>query len=297
MLENKCIEIEIKEIQENGTFLGVASPFNNVDLGNDRVMPTVANRNSNKTVPYLWQHDPHNPIGEVKLMPDNSGINFEGKLFLETSDQGIPLIPDAHKAYVLMQRKILKNSIGYMTLEKTYVTENGTTIRNLDDIDIMEVSAVTFPMNPDAVIESVKSDVSNNKKESENKLENKGYTQKINAKKARTKYWDMIDALGESFYSLVNDTNLTADQKKTQLKADADAFANDFYENMSTAFDDETAETKSLFLQEIEQKNVKVDEQPENVDNSQQEQQEKELEEKTLQEAMENTLRIMKGEK
>ncbi len=56
-----------------------------------------------------------------------------------------------------MKNNKLKNSIGYKTLDYEYVTEGKKTIRNLKDIDIMEVSAVTFPMNPKANITDVKS--------------------------------------------------------------------------------------------------------------------------------------------
>ncbi|APC82261.1 caudovirus prohead protease family protein (plasmid) [Clostridium botulinum] len=156
-LEFKGLQIEIKEITEKGIFKGIASPFNNVDYGNDRVLPSVANKNNGKTVPYLWQHDTREPIGEVRLTSTNTGIDIEGKLYLDTLENGNPTIPNAYKAYTLMKNNKLKNSIGYKTLDYEYVTEGKKTIRNLKDIDIMEVSAVTFPMNPKANITDVKS--------------------------------------------------------------------------------------------------------------------------------------------
>ncbi|NFJ83981.1 hypothetical protein FDA84_14945 [Clostridium botulinum] len=155
-LEFKGLQIEIKEITEKGLFKGIASPFNNIDYGNDRVLPSVANKNNGKTVPYLWQHDTREPIGEVKLTSTNTGIDIEGKLYLDTLENGNPTIPNAYKAYTLMKNNKLKNSIGYKTLDYEYVTEGKKTIRNLKDIDIMEVSAVTFPMNPKANITDVK---------------------------------------------------------------------------------------------------------------------------------------------
>ncbi|AUN23758.1 hypothetical protein RSJ21_00200 (plasmid) [Clostridium botulinum] len=155
-LEFKGLQIEIKEITEKGLFKGIASPFNNIDYGNDRVLPSVANKNNGKTVPYLWQHTVSEPIGEVKLTSTNTGIDIEGKLYLDTLENGNPTIPNAYKAYTLMKNNKLKNSIGYKTLDYEYVTEGKKTIRNLKDIDIMEVSAVTFPMNPKANITDVK---------------------------------------------------------------------------------------------------------------------------------------------
>ncbi|HID0796046.1 TPA: HK97 family phage prohead protease [Clostridium botulinum] len=172
-LEFKGLQIEIKEITEKGLFKGIASPYDNVDYGNDRVFSSIANRNNNKTIPYLWQHDTKEPIGQVTLFSTPTGMEFEGKLYLDTNDKGIPLIPNAHKAYVLMRNRQLKNSIGYKALDYEYVTEGKKTIRNLKDIDIMEVSAVTFPMNPKANITDVKAEKGGNNvdlKEIEEKL-------------------------------------------------------------------------------------------------------------------------------
>ncbi|MCY6957875.1 HK97 family phage prohead protease [Clostridium brassicae] len=170
-LEFKNLNLEIKEINEKGIFKGIASPFGNIDLGNDRVLPSVANRNNNKTIPYLWQHKTTEPVGQVKLFSTSQGLEFEGKLYLDTNEQGIPLIPNAHKAYVLMKNKQLKNSIGYKTLDYEYVTEGKKTIRNLKDIEIMEVSGVTFPMNPRATITDVKEEGGNENMELKEKVE------------------------------------------------------------------------------------------------------------------------------
>ena len=164
-LEHKSLQLEIKEITEQGVFRGIASPFNNIDLGMDRVLPTIAKRNNNRKVPYLWQHNSDDPIGEVKLIATEKGIEIEGKLFLDKTKDGTIILPNAYKAFTLMQHKQLKNSIGFWVIESEYVQEKGETIRNLKDIDIIEVSAVTFPMNPDAKITDVKSnDINLNKK-------------------------------------------------------------------------------------------------------------------------------------
>ena len=151
--------IEIKDIDNKGHFTGVASPYDNVDLGGDRVRKSISKSNANKTVPYLWGHDTHEPIGKVTLISANNGMNIDGQLFLDKSDDGIPLIPNAFKAYISMKNKLLSNSIGYSVPDKgcKYVTEGSQTIRELLDIDIMEVSGVLFPMNPKAKISDVKS--------------------------------------------------------------------------------------------------------------------------------------------
>lgn len=228
-LEFKNLNLEIKEINEKGVFKGVASPYNNVDYGNDRVLPSVANRNNNKIIPYLWQHDTKEPIGEVKLFSTPTGMEFEGKLYLDTNEQGIPLIPNAHKAYVLMKNKQLKNSIGYKTLDYEYVTEGKKTIRNLKDIDIMEVSAVTFPMNPKATITDVK-------EEGGNEVEEKAMTfsEVLNLRKANESRWQMVDALNFSVIQLMEDNEMKVEEKLNQLNKNIDEFAIAYKDVMST---------------------------------------------------------------
>lgn len=157
-MEFKALDFEIKSISEKGVFEGIAIPYDNVDLGQDRALKSISLRNAGKTsIPYLWQHDNTIPIGKVDLIGGTKGIELKGQLFLENNEQGIPLIPEAHKAYVLMKNGLLKNSIGYKTLDYQYTKVDNKTVRDLKDIDIMEVSAVTFPMNPEAAITAVKS--------------------------------------------------------------------------------------------------------------------------------------------
>jgi len=229
-LEYKHLNLEIKELSEQGTFKGIASPYNNVDFGNDRVLPSIAKRNNNKSVPYLWQHDTREPIGSVNLIATNKGIEFEGKLFLDVNEQGIPLIPNAHKAYVLMKNKQLKNSIGYNAIDYQYTTEGKETIRELKDIDIMEVSAVTFPMNDKATITDVKKE-GGNKVEEEKKA--MSFSEVFNLRKANENRWQLMDALNVSIRQLLEDTEMKEEDKIAQLNANIDEFAKTYKEVMT----------------------------------------------------------------
>lgn len=221
-LEFKHLNLEIKEVTEQGKFKGIASPYNNIDYGNDRVMPSIAKRNTGSIVPYLWQHDYKEPIGQVKLIPTNSGIEFEGQLFLDTNEQGILLIPNAHKAYILMKNKQLKNSIGYKTIKYKYVTEGTKTIRELEDIEIKEVSAVTFPMNEKATITDVKNE-GGNKVEEEKKA--MSFSEVFNLRKANESRWQLMDALNISIRQLMEDTEMKEEDKIAQLNTNIDEFA------------------------------------------------------------------------
>jgi len=156
-LEYKNFPLEIKEVNDKGTFIGIASPYNNIDDGNDRVLKTVGPRNNGKKVPILYQHDPKVIIGSQKLSNIKEGVQTNAQLILDKDDNGNYLVPKAPEAYALLKNGLLQLSIGYRTLDFEYVTEKGQTIRNLKDIDIMEVSLVTFPMNEKAKISDVKS--------------------------------------------------------------------------------------------------------------------------------------------
>lgn len=228
-LEYKNLQIEIKEIDENGTFKGLASPYNNVDLGDDRVLPTAGPRNNNKRVPMLWQHDSHKPVGEMLLTDSKEGIQVDGKLFLDKDEDGQYMIPKAAEAYVLIKKGILKLSIGYKTLDYEYVTEQKKTIRNLKDIEIMEVSAVTFPMNPQAKITAVK-------EEGGNKVEEKamGFTEILNLRKSNELRWQLKDALDMSIRQLMEDAEMKIEDKVTQLNKNIDDFATAYKETMTT---------------------------------------------------------------
>lgn len=156
-LEYKSFDVEIKADGEQGTFVGLASPYNNIDGVNDRVMPTISKLNNNKTVPILYQHDTTKVLGKQLLTNTSLGIQTTGQLILDKDESGSYLIPLAAEAYALLKKGLLKLSIGYATLKASYTTEKGQTIRNLDEIDIKEVSLVTFPCNEQAVVSSVKS--------------------------------------------------------------------------------------------------------------------------------------------
>ncbi|NEZ47790.1 hypothetical protein FDF74_11420 [Clostridium niameyense] len=229
-LEFKGLQLEIKSVNEKGVFKGIASPFNNIDYGNDRVLPSISKKNNGKTVPYLWYHDVKEPIGEVKLTSSNNGIEVEGKLYLDTLENGNPTIPNAYKAYTLMKNNKLKNSIGYKVLDYEYKTEGNKTIRNLKDIDIIEVSAVTFPMNPKAKITDVKSE------EGGNKLEEKAmsFGEVLNLRKANESRWQLMDALNISFRQLIEDNEMKVEEKVAQLNKNVDEFAAAYKEVMST---------------------------------------------------------------
>ena len=81
------------------------------------------------------------------MKEDAVGLFCRGKLFTS--------IQKAAEVYELLKEEVLDGlSIGYRTLVDEY--DNTTSVRTLKEIDLFEVSVVTFPMNEDALISAVK---------------------------------------------------------------------------------------------------------------------------------------------
>ena len=146
--ERKAFSFEVKQVSDAGEIEGYASVFGVKDLGGDTVMRGAFQSAQGKTVPMLWNHDPSQPIGVWdRMSEDERGLRVSGKMVMEVSR--------ARETHALMQSGAIKGlSIGYRT--KGYDRDgNG---RKLTDLDLMEISAVTFPMLPDAQVTAVKSD-------------------------------------------------------------------------------------------------------------------------------------------
>lgn len=149
MLNIEYKSFDIKSFNdETGEFKAIASTTD-VDLGNDIVTEKAMQLNNNKTVPLLWQHETNEPIGSVKLSKEGNKLIANGIVF-KTIERG-------KQAYLSMKNNIVAFSIGYLT--KNYEYEKD--IRKLTDIDIKELSVVSFPMNEKATL----LDIKNNKSE------------------------------------------------------------------------------------------------------------------------------------
>lgn len=150
MLERKQFAFDLKSTGEAGEIEGYGSTFWNVDSGGDRVASGAFAASIKAKMPrMLWQHDPDKPIGKwVSAEEDNNGLRVKGRLALGT-DQG-------RNAYELVKEGVLDSlSIGYRTIKSF----NEGNIRVLKELDLWEVSLVTFPANDAALITSVKSEL------------------------------------------------------------------------------------------------------------------------------------------
>tara|TARA_R100000734_G_C3318142_1_gene111996 strand:- start:1172 stop:2011 length:840 start_codon:yes stop_codon:yes gene_type:complete len=148
------LKMETDEDKGSGRFSGYASIFGNKDLGNDVVEKgafTKSLRNkSTKSVKMLYQHKTDEPIGVYKkLEEDDKGLYVEGQLAMGTQR--------GKEVYELMKMGAIDGlSIGYKVDAKGYDYDERGKRRKLKEVDLMEISAVTFPMNPKARVRKVK---------------------------------------------------------------------------------------------------------------------------------------------
>ncbi len=153
-----------------GTFEGYGSVFNNEDEGGDVMLPgafkrTLANHKRAGTMPkMLLNHgsmglgamvgsDPMAdlPIGKWKAMfEDGKGLEVKGRLINLDTERGKSI-------YGAMKEGELRGlSIGYRVKDFVRGTKPSEPRRQLKEVDLFEVSPVTFPMNTQAGVSTVK---------------------------------------------------------------------------------------------------------------------------------------------
>lgn len=147
-MDTKNFRLELKQLDESGTFVGKLAVYGNVDDGGDVLDPgcfTKTLQEGGGTVPLCWQHDTAAPIGILKLTDSPNALLCKGTLVMS--------VAKAREAYDLMRAGAVKGlSIGYQTI-KQQMTDS---VRRLKELRLYEGSLVTLPMNPEAVVTGVK---------------------------------------------------------------------------------------------------------------------------------------------
>jgi len=129
-------------IDASGRFAGYASVFGAVDDGGDVVIAgafakSLAAR-GRANIRMLFQHDPKDPVGIWEaIAEDGFGLWVEGRLV-----GGVPRADALRR--LIESRAIDGLSIGFRTVRAQ--REAATGHRRLLEIDLWEVSIVTFPM-------------------------------------------------------------------------------------------------------------------------------------------------------
>lgn len=153
-MKTKDFALEVKGLSEDGTFEGYGSIFGNIDSYGEVVEPgafakSLGRHAKEKTKPLmLWQHNSDEPIGVWEdLHEDEKGLRGTGRLLTG--------IRRADEAYIMLKAGAVQGlSIGYREVR----AEPDGTIRRLRELDLREISIVSFPANRQARIQAVKSE-------------------------------------------------------------------------------------------------------------------------------------------
>ncbi|ESR22791.1 HK97 family phage prohead protease [Lutibaculum baratangense] len=150
--ETKRAPVALEEVTEDGTFEGYASLFGKADLSGDVIEPGAFAASLRKRGPsrirMLWQHEPSEPIGVwISIAEDRRGLKVAGRL--------TPEVMRAREVLALMREGGLDGlSIGFRTIRAR--RDRRTGLRHLLEVDLWEISVVTFPMLDEARVGQVK---------------------------------------------------------------------------------------------------------------------------------------------
>jgi HK97 family phage prohead protease len=143
--------IEIKSFEDDARILrGIASTPTP-----DRMLDTVnpLGASFELPIPFLWQHQHDAPVGHViEAKPNKNNIPFVAQL-AKTDEPGT-LKDQLDKAWQSLKLKLVRAvSIGFNPTKWSFLENGGI---DFEEWDWYELSAVTIPANPEAVITAVK---------------------------------------------------------------------------------------------------------------------------------------------
>jgi uncharacterized protein len=127
-------------------FAGYAAIFDRPDRGGDVLRAGAFARSLRRgagAVPLLWQHDAARPVGRIEyLREDRRGLRVIARLSDGRAGR--------KAAALLREGRVAGLSFGYRVREAS-----GERPRELTDLDLVEVSLVTTPMQPKARVHAV----------------------------------------------------------------------------------------------------------------------------------------------
>ena len=122
-------------------FAGYAAVFGHPDRGGDVVREGAfaASLERRREVPLLWQHRPEKPIGRIEyLREDKRGLRVIGR------------IVDQRAARLIGSGAVKGLSFGYRVKQA-----RGERPRELAELELVEISLVSLPMQPRARVHAV----------------------------------------------------------------------------------------------------------------------------------------------
>jgi uncharacterized protein len=152
--QTRAVALEIRAVGDDGAIEGYGSVFGVRDDYDDVIaagafLDSLKAHKAAGTMPaMLWQHSADEPIGVwSEMTEDAKGLRVKGQLALATTR--------GKEAHALLKLGALNGlSIGFMSKQWSYDRE--TEVRTLTEVDLWEVSLVTFPANGKARVTNVK---------------------------------------------------------------------------------------------------------------------------------------------
>ena len=190
-MEYRHIPFEMKQISADdpeGVFEGYGAYFGNVDSHLDVIergaFLNSLQEKSLKSVKILSQHDVTEIVGvPLEIREDDRGLYLKARLLINSK------VPEADKLHTLMKEGVLDGlSIGFIIRMQSERNEQG--IRTIKEINLMEISIVTFPSNSRAQVLGVKSNTPNNIRDLERRLRDAVGFSRVDAKKYAKAYFE-----------------------------------------------------------------------------------------------------------
>lgn len=127
-------------------FAGYAAVFDRPDRGGDVVRAGAFERSLKRgagSVPLLWQHDQGRPVGRVEyLKEDRRGLRVIARLSDGRAGRAA--------AALLREGRVAGLSFGYKVRKAV-----GRAPRQLTELELIEISLVTVPMQPKARVHAL----------------------------------------------------------------------------------------------------------------------------------------------
>lgn len=157
---NHQLRVKLNNFTESDQETGVFEAYGNVKWVVDSYREvavdgafkkSIARHKSEGTMPkMLWNHNPDVVIGKwLDMEEDDIGLKVKGQLALNTQK--------GRETYELLKMGALDSlSIGFTAPKESYGSKDNVTY--LEEIDLYEVSVVTFPANKESTVTSIKSE-------------------------------------------------------------------------------------------------------------------------------------------
>ncbi len=143
--------IDTKADPDNFIVEGLASPYGNVDSFRDIVEPgsfTTSLIKDGHGRPILWQHNRNEPIGKGEMTDQTAGLAVKIRLPKKDTFVSGRVMPQVEIG------SVTGLSIGYRTIKEEW--DEVARVNRLLELDLREVSLVTFPANDNARITAAK---------------------------------------------------------------------------------------------------------------------------------------------